>query len=630
MMIVPGSCFIPYLAAVSTFCADYVFSFDADIEEDCRNYPVTNSGVTTSATAKYGDAAEFDGSSYFHVNTPISYDYTDKWTLSFWFYTPLDATLYVNEDAGGERVTGIYLNILGGTPTAVQFLMSESNRPTSDTDWSNTSVSAGWNYLHLSNDVDNNLLKLWINGSLITSGDRLDLNVYAFGASTGSGGPEYYLNGYMDDIGITNDYIAGDTVPTAARTCCPLTCGSTSSLACAFNVYKYPFETDMEDACSNVTTTAVGTPQLSTTQVLVGNKSLYLDGSSYLSIDTNITADITDEWEVYYSYYHSGLGANAKVSIGVYSGQVTLFSVGFGNYPNIVLSCLSRPLGDAGIGITPSSDDTWHSVKFWNDIGDGKVYVCVDGITYTAYSSNLALNIKYIGHEDATSYKWTGYIDDVLIKTNNCGSTGGFYLLMHGNGDTVDEWGHTVSATDITYDTTTQKFGSGSLSFNGTSSVIHITDCEDVWNFNSVSWTAEFFVRIDIGAGYTGTEQYYFLGSLDGTNQGFHIYLDEDRLVLKVDGVNIFVTYSHPFNEGTATWHHIACGYNASTGKYFLCYDGNYTDTSSTDMPKSSDGIHIGFISNGFAHYLKGEMDEIRISDTAVYTGSYTVPTAEF
>ena len=196
-------------------------------------------------------------------------------------------------------------------------------------------------------------------------------------------------------------------------------CYLESGLACNPNVYKFSFDSTLKEDCHGIGLFSTGTPVLSNTQVLVGSKSLYLDGNSYLTLNNALSASSLDNWEVYFSYYHTGQGSNAKLLLGVYSGAITIFSVGYGTSPFVILSRESRNIDDSvAVVASPSTDGEWHTVKYWNSPTDNKVYACFDGTEYTAYSTALAINIKYFGYEDGTNYKLTGYIDDVWINLN--------------------------------------------------------------------------------------------------------------------------------------------------------------------------------------------------------------------
>jgi hypothetical protein len=196
-------------------------------------------------------------------------------------------------------------------------------------------------------------------------------------------------------------------------------CYLESGLACNTNIYKFSFDSAVKEDCHNIGLSNTGTPVISNTQVLIGSNSLYLDGSSFITLNSALSATASDNWEVYFSYYHTGQGSNAKLLLGVYSGAITIFSVGYGTSPFVILSRESRNIADSvAVVASPSTDGEWHTVKYWNSPTDNKVYACFDGTEYTAYSTALALNIKYFGYEDASNYRLTGYIDDVWINLN--------------------------------------------------------------------------------------------------------------------------------------------------------------------------------------------------------------------
>lgn len=90
-----------------------------------------------------------------------------------------------------------------------------------------------------------------------------------------------------------------------------------------------------------------------------------------------------------------------------------------------------------------------------------------------------------------------------------------------------------------------------------------------------------------------------------------------------------------PFSNNT--WYHCAAVYNDAADLYSLYFNGNRVGTfSSTDegvdaTPPWSYSIYLSVSDAGVGSSLPGYHDDLRISDSALYSGTtYDVPTSEF
>jgi hypothetical protein len=177
--------------------------------------------------------------------------------------------------------------------------------------------------------------------------------------------------------------------------------------------------------------------------------------------------------------------------------------------------------------------------------------------------------------------------------------------------------------------TSVKKYGTGSLSFDGSNSQLSYGSpvfgggdfTVECWvNFNSTSGDQTVFginfnanansvsaVRVDISSGV-----FRFMGSTDGTN--FYFFQ---------------ATSTSP---ATSTWYHIALVRNSGTVTFYV----NGTSAGSvSSVPNAlyagTGGSRIGSIVYSSSNYLNGYIDDFRVTNGyARYAANFTPPTSAF
>jgi hypothetical protein len=232
---------------------------------------------------------------------------------------------------------------------------------------------------------------------------------------------------------------------------------------------------------------------------------------------------------------------------------------------------------------------------------------------------------------------------DTLASTNQwvpieyVGSygTNGFYQKYSAtelaNSFTDSAEGHVVTANgNVHTDTSVKKIGTASAQFDGTGDYLRVNSSSDfeVAASNSDSYTLECWVKLDL---HDGQETFMSLSdsgatlwrfrNYHGNGVSFQVY-NSGSLIVDVSGAEIADT----------DWHHVALVKvgNGSDSTYTLYKDGTSIGTS-TDSSEFTvgGGLDIG-CSNTAGDPLQGYMDEIRISNTARYTGNFTPSTSAF
>lgn len=190
-------------------------------------------------------------------------------------------------------------------------------------------------------------------------------------------------------------------------------------------------------------------------------------------------------------------------------------------------------------------------------------------------------------------------------------------FLMHFNNSYVENAGHgIISQSNTKFDSSIVKFGSDSLNMtNDTAQIkistsgIDISPCTVDWWMYSTDWASQPIVMIG-----------------DATSNGYIQYYSG---LLKYDHASNLLNFGDPsLNE----WHHYAL---VDNGTYLMAFrDGNIISTISKGTYKLIDGgtyFYIGTTSGYHQYYLRGYIDEFRISNIDRYNSHYfTPPTEEY
>lgn len=294
--------------------------------------------------------------------------------------------------------------------------------------------------------------------------------------------------------------------------------------------------------------------------------------------------------------------------------------------------------GAAVIGGSTLANNTWYHValvrngstltQYLNGVANGSVTV----------TTNTTVSTAYIGRQQTSTF-WNGSISNLRL-VNNAIYTSNFtpptkpfesnantiFLLKGANSSTLatDSSSNPIAFTYngptlFNYQSPFNDQPCGSLSFNGSSQYLTLSG-------SPVPATGQFTIE---GWVYTSTSAVQIIYSQ-------YLNTNANRMHFTIDN---YTGYKLTFAHGTAAtvvgntvvplnqWNHVAVTRDASnTLRLFLngVLDGaqtSYTSSLGQDNPRVS-----GF--NGTGTYnFNGYMTNIRVSNTALYTGNFTLPT---
>ena len=223
---------------------------------------------------------------------------------------------------------------------------------------------------------------------------------------------------------------------------------------------------------------------------------------------------------------------------------------------------------------------------------------------------------------DPTSFGETGTYGEwkPIEVTGMTYGTNGFYLPFSNTGTK-----HTITANgDAQHSTAQSKIGSSSMYFDGSGDYLSLSSMDSL---NLPTWTAECYWRTTTTStteqGIFASADHYFnlLYNRNSTNT-LRLYLGTGSWTITGG------TDGSKSDFASNTWYHIAVVYDGTDYKVYVNGSLDLTVSSSTKVGTNSN-FYIGKGSTS-TQLLNGYMDEIRISNTARYTTTFTPSTTAF
>lgn len=212
--------------------------------------------------------------------------------------------------------------------------------------------------------------------------------------------------------------------------------------------------------------------------------------------------------------------------------------------------------------------------------------------------------------------------DMLLIHSNETSSSSSFVDSSN--------TGHTITANgNASHQTSQAKFGSSSIAFDGNGDYLTVANSSD-FIFGNGNFTIDFWVRLSsissemglLGHGSSSSNRWSLLFDPNGTQT------DQLKFSVKINGTGYsnFVYCSPAVN----TWYHVAVVRSGNSILFFINGTLQGTSSFSQTLPSPSSSLLIGsYYNSSFSvssSSLNGYMDEVRISNIARWTASFTPP----
>lgn len=630
------------------------------LDSSTNNFTITRNGNATQGTfspfskvdGRWGNY--FDGSGdYIQVadNAALELASESNWTVEFWGYfvsTPSDFDVIL----GKGTASGNYEYFFEAFSDRTIDILYSANGTTTWTGQHQLTGDLGLNqWFHFAAVRNGATFKSYVNGVEYFSGSSF--NIYAGNGVLNIGGfsgsstqdPNMYLSNVRIVKG-TAVYTSNFTPPTG-----PLTAiTNTSLLTCQSNRF-------IDNSSNNFTITRNGDvrvtpfspfPTLTAYSAATNGGSGYFDGAGdWLSAPSNAAFAVGSAFTIELWVYPISYGAN-PVFIFLGEGTGTLqFGLNSGNLGVAAAGVAWRLTGSAG----PTLNAWNHCVLVRSGTGTNQTSIFLNGtriangtVTDAWTTNETAVIQSSLGN----SYLTNGYMSSVRIvkgtavydpsqttltlPTAPVTAVSGTSLLLNcTNAGIID---HSMSNNletvgNAQIDTTTKKYGTGSMEFDGNGDYLLFNPPEtNLYQFGTGNMTIEFWFNVSavpsnaaILSNRSSSDANALIIGLAGagvysTNGGIYIHSDTAQHI----NMNATVT--------TNTWHHVALVCNSST--LTLYYDGSSVGTASAYSINSTSKFRIGTDgTRGAASNYTGFIDDLRITKgKARYTSNFTPPTA--
>ena len=616
------------------------------VDGSTNNFTITRNGNTTQGTfSPYGDnwANFFDGTDdYLSIadNANLRAG-AGTFTIEAWIYRNATGAAHTIYAKGGAS-TGIVLQVT--STNVLRFTHTTTN-----IDSTGTISLATWTHVAVVREgTGTNETKLYINGTQDGAGtvstDFTQTEEVRIGTDRSAAAD---FNGYISNLRFvkgTAVYTGAFTVPTAPL----IAISNTQLLTCKSNRFRDESANAFTITRNNNATVQRFSPFSPTAAYAAGTigGSGYFDGTGDCLVTPADTAFQlgTGDFSVELWYYATTSATSGRALFGIgndASGAIQLMTKWpFGGQPD------NRLLLNATAGPQVATD-TVFAVNSWNHIAlsraSGTVSIYLNGtrVGNGSFTQNITANQLVIGrsHTAKDQEYVAGYISNFrLVKgtalysgttitvptTPLTAITDTQLLCIFTNAAILDNAMMAVPETvgNAQIDTTTKKFGTGSLEFDGTGDWLLVPDSPDqrlgTGNFTIECWlylSATGTARGVVGKGTSTT------GWLLSTNTSNAVVFTYGTSTITSTGTL----------SGT-TWYHIAVvreGTGTNQTKIYIGGTNDGTGTVSTDFTQTNAG-YVGANRTG-GDPMNGYIDDLRITKgVARYTANFTAPTAAF
>jgi hypothetical protein len=605
------------------------------LDSSTNNFTITRNGNATQGSfSPYGSnwSNYFDGSSHLTVPANAAFNLTGDFTLELWINP------WSNTGSGGYSLyfgaaggSGDYFGVKSGTNYVAQFSGS------GEMFWSGVPTIGAWTHLALVRS--GSTVTLYVNGvsagtntkssTWIGSGSNVQIGAFS--------GAQFFTQAYISNLRLvkgtavyTSNFTPSTTPLTAIANTSLLTCQSNRFIDSSTNAFAITV-----NGTPSVQRFSPFSPTAAYSTSTIGG-SMYDDGTGdYLYVPSiNVSGNWTVEGWFYFTTFASG-------SVHIVSAN----NGGTGN-PDWIGGQNSSSIGtyltswiSSGV---PFPRNQWCHIATVNNAGTVTIYlngtsiVSASGYSGYSYSGELIIG-SYFNRQGgyysnvrfSTVARYTGAFTPPTTPFTNDAST---YLLTNfTNGGIFDNamMNNLETVGNAQISTSVVKFGSGSMSFDGTGDYL---DTQSVLaaEFGSGDFTIEFWLNASGGIGTTKTviskgvagsvgSDYWSIEGSAGGNLTFYAAPSATAYV---------ATTTQPWTSG---WAHIAVCRSGANTRMFV----NGVQSGSTYSTLTTFGtggfIRVGSSTYSAARTITGYIDDLRITKGyARYTANFTPPAAAF
>ena len=274
--------------------------------------------------------------------------------------------------------------------------------------------------------------------------------------------------------------------------------------------------------------------------------------------------------------------------------------------PKIVTMDAAKLTGTlpAGMGVdTTSIDQTIASLGIHVAVADNKASFNLPGVFIDQFESDTGILTETTVDRDTTG-EYVSSISGTLFGTQ-----------------------HTVTALNNTQHTTAfSKFGTSSIAFDGTNDELNVAHHAD-FVFGSADFTVDYWIRTN-GSGNSFAWGLFNKGNTSNTGQHWWLGNNGSQLSINVFTSGGTINLRGGPNLADTLWHHVALVRNGNVWTSYA--DGVQAATQTTAGTVNADTNEWGigeFTGGAGAGDFNGNMDDFRVSNTALWSTGFSVPT---
>jgi hypothetical protein len=623
------------------------------LDSSANNLTVTRNGTVTQGTyTPFSQAAGYWSNYFDGVNDRLTIADnanlragTSSFTLEAWVYRNVANVAHTIFAKGASTPTGFVFGITSSN--TLRFTDTSTN-----IDSTGTIPANAWTYVAVVREgTGSNQLKLYINGTNDGTGtSSTDFNQTTEARIGENRGATEDFNGYISNL----RFVIGTAVYTSNFTpsTTPLTAiTNTRLLTCQSNRF-------VDNSSNNFTLTLTNTPQVkpwspfaptSAYSTSVEGGSLHFLGTTgnYLSSPSNSAfAFGAGNFTIEYLLYPLSFSTIPVIfdtrfnetSAGGYSDYILtngIFNIYINN--STIYTSASAISLNAWTHIAITRSGTSLRV-FLNGVQSGSTVTnttnfsdtqCLVGINVGSASGSVSTNI------------YNGYISNfrllkgtALYTSNFTAPTAPFtaitntsFLLNGTNAGIVDNAiksnSVTVGATQV--NTSVVKYGTGSISFNGTTSVLNFPN-NIYYAFGTGNFTIEAWVYPN---SVTVLQSLIDTRSTATATTGILISITALGFISVV--VNNAILFTSSTGITISAWTHVAVVKSGTTITLYLNGTKPVTGSGTSSTSLTDQFLRLGASAGTAAQFFNGYLDEVRITNgVARYLADFTAPTAPF
>jgi hypothetical protein len=614
------------------------------LDSSTNNFTITRNGNTTQGTFSPFSLSDGYWSNFFDgtndrltiADNAVLRPGTGNFTIEAWVYRAVAGAAHTIFAKGAS------------TPTGFAFLITSSNTlrftdTSSNIDSTGTVAANTWVHVAVAREgTGSNQLKLYINGVQDGQGTvSTNFNQTEEARIGENRGATDDFNGYISNF----RYVVGSAIYTAGFTpsTSPLTTTSQGAVSSEVELLTCQSNRFVDNSTNGFTVTPVNNTRVTPFSPFapsaaydpaVNGGSGYFDGTGdYLSIaDAAGLRFGTGNFTIQCWIYRNAAGAVHSIAAKGGASTGWVFQVHSDNK----LRFTHTTTNIDSTGTIPASAWT-HVAVVREGTGTNQVKLYINGVNdgqgtvSTDFNQTEQLNI---GADRGNSNVMNGYIagwkyvvgtaETITVPT--APPTGGTALLNFTNAGIFDNTGknnlETVGNAQI--DTTTKKFGTGSMEFDGTTDYV-VQPTSENYGYGTGNFTIEFWLRLNATTVQTIVSN---LTAANSTNP--HIYISTTIRYYTANADRITGA-----SLSTGQWYHIAVCRGSGSTRLFV----NGTQSGSTYTDSNNYGatapLGIGTYWSAGSPFttstLNGFIDDLRITKgVARYTANFTPPTAAF